>query len=112
VVPVLAKFVAHEKQVTIQPYQVIQDEAPSYTARGTITEMQNRGLHLLGHPASSPDLNLAEHPIGKIKYNLMNRRERRPTNERELRAAIEWEWATCSACQRRSNSILANQNDF
>src|SRR5271167_3949046 len=68
-----------------------QDGASSHTARGTITEMQNRGLHLLGHPASSPDLNLAEHPIGKIKYNLMNRRERRPTNERELRAAIEWE---------------------
>ena len=85
----------HEEQVTAQPHQVVQDGAPSHTARGTITEMQNRGLHLLGHPASSPDLNLAEHPIGKIKYNLMNRRERRPTNEREFRAAIEWERTTC-----------------
>src|SRR3954453_9548114 len=90
VVPILAEFVAHEEQATAQSHQVVQDRASSHTARGTITEMQNRGLHLLGHPASSPDLNLAEHPIGKIKYNLMNRRERRPTNERELRAAIEW----------------------
>ena len=65
-----------------------------HTARGIITEMQNRGLHLLGHPSLSPDLNLAEHPVRGIKYNLMNRRERRPTNEREFRAAIEWEWAT------------------
>ena len=103
----------------------MQDGASSHTARGTITEMQNRGLHLLGHPASSPDLNLAEHPIGKIKYNLMNRQERRPTNERELRAAIEWEWAVYSegtltlrglppmfeSRQRRSNSMLASQND-
>jgi hypothetical protein len=74
---------------------VVQDGAPSHAARPTITEMQNRGLHLLGHPSSSPDPNLAEHPIGKIKYNLMNRRERRPTSEREFRADIEWEWTTC-----------------
>jgi hypothetical protein len=82
VVPILAEFVAYEEQVTAQPHQVVQDGAPSYTARVTITEMQNRGLHLLGHPSSNPDLNLAEHPIGKVKYNLMNRRERRPTNEK------------------------------
>jgi hypothetical protein len=114
VVPILAEFVAHEEQVTAQPHQVVQDGASSHTARGTITEMQNRGLHLLGHPASSPDLNLAEHPIGKIKYNLMNRRERRPTNERELRAAIEWEWASypqeklahlCEAFPRRLRAV-------
>jgi hypothetical protein len=114
VVPILAEFVAHEEQATAQPYQVVQDGASSHTARGTITEMQNRGLHLLGHPASSPDLNLAEHPIGKIKYNLMNRRERRPTNERELRAAIEWEWASypqeklahlCEAFPRRLRAV-------
>ena len=58
--------------------------------------MQNHHLHLLDHPASSPDLNLAEHSIGQIKYNLMNRQERRPTNERELREAIKWEWASFS----------------
>src|SRR2546423_15372729 len=52
---------------------------------------KNRGLHLLGHPASSPDFNLAEHPIRKIKYNLINRQERRPTKMRELRAATKWE---------------------
>ena len=54
--------------------------------------MKARGLRLLPHSASSPDLNLAEHPIGKVKYNLMNRRER-SINERELREAIEWEWS-------------------
>jgi transposase len=63
VVPVLTEFVAHEEQATVQPHQVIQDGAPSHTARGTITEMQNRGLHLLGHPSLSPDLNLAEHVV-------------------------------------------------
>jgi hypothetical protein len=108
-----------------------------FVARVTITEMQNRGLHLLVHPSSSPDLNLAEHPIGKIKYNLMNRQERRPTYDLEmavlprfvLPSALDFAvhprctakplrcdhgslstpqtFEGCSACQRRSNSILA-----
>ena len=54
----------------------MQDGASSHTARGTIAEMQKHGLHLLGRAASKPDLNLTEYPIGKIKNNLMNRRER------------------------------------
>ena len=94
VVPVLAEFAAQEEQITAQPHQVVQDRAPSHVAHATLTEMHNRGLRLLDHPASSPDLNLAENPIGRIKYNLLNRRERRPTSERELREAIEWEWAS------------------
>jgi hypothetical protein len=46
----------------------------------------------LGLP-TSPDLNLAENPIGAIKSRILNRRERRPTSRAELIAAIEWEWA-------------------
>jgi hypothetical protein len=94
VVPVLAEFVTQEEEITAQPHQVVQDKAPSYIVYGILTEMQIHRLRLLDHPASSPDLNLAEHPIERIKYNLMNRQERRPTNERELREAIEWEWAS------------------
>lgn len=51
------------------------------------------GIRLLPHPASSPDLNPAENPIGVIKSRIRDRRDRRPTSERELMDAIEWEWA-------------------
>jgi hypothetical protein len=54
--------------------------------------MSNMGMRLMDHPASSPDLNLAENPIGQIKYNIMNRKERRPTNLAQLRVALEFEW--------------------
>ena len=56
--------------------------------------MSNMGMRLMDHPASSPDLNLAENPIGQIKYNIMNRKERRPTSLAQLRAALEFEWNT------------------
>ena len=46
----------------------------------------------MNHPATSPDLNLAENPIGQLKYQIMNRRDRRPTSLAGLRAALDWEW--------------------
>ena len=49
-------------------------------------------MHLLNHPASSPDLNLAENPIGQIKYAITIRRERHPISEEELKQAIAWGW--------------------
>ena len=49
-------------------------------------------MQLLPYLASSPDLNLAENPIGVIKSRILNRRDRRPTSKRELMDAIEWEW--------------------
>jgi hypothetical protein len=52
------------------------------------------GMRLMDHPASSPDLNLTEKPIGQIKYNIMNCKERRPTSLPQLRAALEFEWNT------------------
>jgi hypothetical protein len=56
--------------------------------------MSNMGMRLMNYPASSPDLNLAENLIGQIKYNIMNRKERRLTNLAQLRAALEFEWNT------------------
>lgn len=49
-------------------------------------------MRLLPHSTSSPDLNLAENPIRIIKSRILNRRDRRPTNKRELMNVIEWEW--------------------
>ena len=48
----------------------------------------------MNHPATSPDLNLAENPISQLKYKIMNRRDRRLTSLAGLRAALEWEWNT------------------
>jgi len=49
------------------------------------------GMRLINHPVSSPDLNLAEN---LIKYNIMNRKERRLISLAHLRAALEFEWNT------------------
>lgn len=70
----------------------MQDNAPAHAARATGESMSNMGVRLMDHPALSPDLNLAENPIGQIKYNIVNRKERRPTNLAQLRAALEFEW--------------------
>ena len=44
----------------------------------------------MDHLALSPDLNLAENLISQIKYNIMSRKERRPTSLAQLRAALEF----------------------
>jgi hypothetical protein len=93
ILPVLAEFLTQEEAITAQAHHIVQDRAPAHYARNTLQCMRERGMCLMDHPSSSPDLNLAENPIGRIKYNLLNRRERRPTNEAQLREAIEWEWA-------------------
>jgi hypothetical protein len=50
--------------------------------------MAVNGMRLLDYSASSPDLNLAENPIGQIKYAIMIRRERRSISKEELKQAI------------------------
>jgi transposase len=92
VVPILVDFISREEEITAQPHHVVQDGAPAHKARNTRATMEAHGLRLMPHPPSSPDLNLAENPIGRMKYNIQNRRERRPTNKTELRQAIQWEW--------------------
>jgi DDE superfamily endonuclease len=80
--------------VTGQPHWLVQDNAPCHAAKATLAQFQEWGIKYMDHPPSSPDLNLAENPIGQIKYNLKNRRHHRPTNLVELRAALTWEWDT------------------
>lgn len=93
ILPVLVEFLTQEEALTAQAHHVVQDRAPAHYARNTLDSMRERGMRLMDHPSSSPDLNIAENPIGRIKHNLLNRRERHPTNKVQLREAIEWEWA-------------------
>lgn len=81
-------------RVTGQPHWLVQDNAPCHAAKATLAQFQEWGIKYMDHLPASPDLNLAESPIGQIKYNLKNRRHRRPTNLAELRAALPWEWDT------------------
>jgi hypothetical protein len=46
----------------------------------------------MNHLTTSPDLNLAENLIGQLKYNIMNRKERRPINLLQLKAVLEFKW--------------------
>jgi hypothetical protein len=50
------------------------------------------GMRLMNHPVTSPDLNLAENPISQLKYNIMNRKERRLTNLLQFKASLEFKW--------------------
>jgi hypothetical protein len=94
IVPVLRDWLEHEELTTGQPHWIVQDNAPAHAAKATKEQMATMGMRLMNHPASSPDLNLAENPIGQLKYNIMNRRSRRPTSLAQLRAALEFEWNT------------------
>jgi hypothetical protein len=80
IVPVLRDWLQNEELVTGQPHYTVQDQAPSHFARATREQMAAWGMRSMNHPATSPDLNLAENPIGQLKYNIMNRRDRRPTS--------------------------------
>jgi len=94
IILVLRDWLQQEELETGQPHYIVQDNAPSHAARATKESIRNMGMRLMDHPASSHDLNLAENPISQIKYNIMNRKERRPTSLAQLRAALEFEWNT------------------
>jgi hypothetical protein len=92
IVPVLRDWLESEELRTGQPHYIVQDQAPAHVAKATREQMAAWGMRSMNHPATSPDLNLAENPIGQLKYNIMNRKERRPTNLLQLKAALEFEW--------------------
>jgi hypothetical protein len=75
-VPVLRGWLQNEELVTGQPHYIVQDQAPSHFPRANREQMAAWGTRSMNHPATSPDLNLAENPIGPLKYNIMNRRDR------------------------------------
>jgi hypothetical protein len=87
----LHDWLYHNKLTTGQPHFIMQDNASAHAARAIREPMAPQGLRLMNHPASSPDLNLAENLIGQMKYNIKNRRSRRPTSQAQLRAALEFE---------------------
>jgi hypothetical protein len=92
ILPVLHDWLHEEEQATGQPHFIVQDRAPAHATKNTIAQMTAWGMRWMNHPVTSPDLNLAENPIGQLRYKIMNRRDRRPTNLAGLKAALEWEW--------------------
>jgi hypothetical protein len=91
VVPVLRDWMRNEEIETGQPHYLVQDNDPSHVAKATLAQMKDWQMRWMDHPPASPDLNLAENPIGQMKYNIVNRR-RTPTTPIELEQAIRWEW--------------------
>jgi hypothetical protein len=70
ILPTLRDWLRQEEEITGQRHWVVQDNAPSHKAKNTKAHMAAWDMRLLPHPASSPDLNLAENPIGihQISY--------------------------------------------
>lgn len=72
--------------------KLLQDGAPSHTARATIDYLRLNNVRLMEIPAKSPDVNIIENV-----WDELNRRVRRngrmPVTMAELRAKITQEWA-------------------
>ena len=73
-----------------------QDLAPAHTAKTTKTWFNDHGITVLDWPANSPDLNPIENLWGIAKRKM---RDMRPTNAKELKAAIEASWSSITPQQ-------------
>ena len=73
-----------------------QDLAPAHTAKTTKTWFNYHGITVLDWPANSPDLNPIENLWGIAKRT---KRDMRPTNAKELKAAIEASWSSITPQQ-------------
>jgi hypothetical protein len=89
---VLRDWLESEELKIDQPHYIVQDQAPAHVAKATQEQMTIWKMRSMNHFATSPDLNLTENPISQLKYNIANRKERRPTNLLQLKAALEFEW--------------------
>ena len=80
-----------------------QDLAPAHTAKTTKTWFNDHGITVPDWPANSPDLNSIENMWGIAKRKMRNMR---PTNAKELKAAIEASWS--SITPRQCHRLIAS----
>ena len=73
-----------------------QDLAPGHTAKTTKTWFNDHGITVLDWAANLPDLNPIENLWGIAKRKM---RDMRPTNAKELKAAIEASWSSITPQQ-------------
>jgi hypothetical protein len=116
IIPLLTQFV-HQQEALFSPHTVIQDNAPSHSARTTQERFQQLGITLESHPPSSPDLNCAENVIGSIKHRVETQ-QRYCTTRGAVREAIrnaydsipqEWIKECVNSMPRRIRAVLDAQ---
>ncbi len=81
-----------------------QDLAPTHTAKGTKSWLNDHGVTVLDWPANSTDLNPIDNLWGIVKRKM---RDTRPNNADDLKAAIRATWAliTPEQCHRLIDSM-------
>jgi hypothetical protein len=66
IVPALRDWLPNEELVTGQPHYIVQDQAPSHTARATREQMTAWGMRSMNTQQRALAENLAKNPIGQL----------------------------------------------
>jgi len=83
-----AAIAIQEEGIFRQSALVVQDGAPSHTAKAIRAEFLSKGLELIKWPAQSPDLNPIENIWSLLKYKIGLHF---PTRDKVIEAAqLEW----------------------
>jgi len=96
IVPLIQKaaIAIQEEGIFRQKALVVQDGAPSHTAKATQAEFLSKGLELIKWPAQSPDLNPIENIWSLLKYKTGLHF---PTTRDKVVEAAQLEWSRLTA---------------
>ena len=86
----------------------MQDGASSYTAKDTLRDFKERGIHLIFWPPFSPDLNPIE-AVWNIMKDWIQENYRERTTYPRLRTAVRQAWD--SVGKRQLDNLIDEMHD-
>jgi transposase len=92
VVPLIYDYIEQQARERGEHLILIQDNAPSHTARATRADLQNRGIQCEKWPPFSPDLNPIEAVWNWMKDWIQDRYDDGLTESDDIRQAVQDAW--------------------